>query len=82
MLHVVRCLYIHVGRVASNRTLHEFAKLLQVPSFNFGVTVGEALNSLDAVCNCIHHLAGMDDSWVGDIIMSKLNRVHEALVSC
>ena len=66
-----------MGRIASNITLHEVDKLLQVSNSDFGSAVGEALDSLDTVCNCIRHLVSM-----GDIVVPKLNRVREALTSC
>ena len=76
------CFVIHVGRIVSNSTLCEVDELLQVSNFDFGSAVGEALNGLDTVCNCIYHLVGMGDSWVGDILLLKLNCVIEALASC
>ena len=80
--HGVECFGIQVGRITSNSTLCEIDEVLQVFNFDFGTAVCEALNCLDAVCNCIHHLVGMDNSWVGDILVPKLNRVRDALVSC
>ena len=79
-MHVAGCLCIHVGWVTSNRTLHGFDELLQVPYFDFGVAVHEALNSLDAVFICFHYFVGVCGGWVSDVHVTKLN--YEPLVSC
>ena len=82
MCHGIGCFGIHVGQIVGNSTLCEVDELLQVSNFDLGTTVDEAFNDLDAVCNYIHRLVCMGDSWVDDILVPKLNRVCEALASC
>ena len=71
-----------VGWIASHSTLYEVDELFQVSNFDFCSTVGDALNSLDIVYNSIHHLVGMGDGRVGNILVSELNCGGQVLASC
>ena len=40
------------------------------------------LNSVGAVCDCIHHFFGMRDGGVGDMLVPDLHHVGQTLTLC